>query len=241
MRGSAAREAFAGVRTASPDESFDQSDLSCCAYGRSCTLFSDNDLAATLDAERHLQPWLDDESVMVDRYDVRLLLHDTTQINKSMHRRPNSSQIDSSDDEAEINFERYRDLQPELRNPQSQPLPEPSVTEAGIPNALLRFCLCFGTLLTLSLCVAQSEAQPASAAYAAIPFVYDTPEAEAAQAAAPAESLPVLVNAVPDVAFVPSFAVPVSVQNHLPLTERMHKVRCHCLHILSSVVLTLFA
>ena len=90
----------------------------------------------------------------------------------------------------------------------------------------------------------QSEAQPSTAAFAAVPFMYDTPEAEDAQPAAPTESAPVL--AVPDVAFVPSFAVPVSIQDHLPKTERMHKVRCiafidspwrmhqvhcHCLHV----------
>ena len=68
--------------------------------------------------------------------------------------------------------------------------------------------------------------QPDSAAYAAIPFVYDTPEATAALPGAPSEPASVLANAVPDVAFLPSFAVPVSVQDHLPKTERMHKVRC---------------
>lgn len=78
--------------------------------------------------------------------------------------------------------------------------------------------------------MAQSEAQPSTAAFAAVPFVYDTPAAEEAQPAAPTESAPVLADAVPDVAFVPSFAVPVSIQGHLPKTERMHKVRCHCFH-----------
>lgn len=144
MRGSAPREAFAGVRTSAPDEA-DRSDLSCCAYGRACRLFDDSDLAATLDAEQHLQPWLDNESVMVDRYDVRLLLHDTAQIHKSLHRRSNPSQIDSSNGEAELDFERYRDLQPELEDPQTLPESEASLTEAGICGTLLQSCLSSGS------------------------------------------------------------------------------------------------
>ena len=230
MRGLAPREAFAGVRSSSPDEA-DLSDLSCCAYGRACRLFRDNDLAATLDAEQHLQPWLDNESVMVDRYDVRLLLHDTAQINKSLHRRSDPSQTGSLNVEAELDFERYRDLQPRLRD-QALPESEPSVPEAGLVHICAHCCRhasAWGAL-TLSLCVAPLEARPDAAAYAAIPFVYDTPEAEAALPIAPSQSAPVLANAVPDVAFGPSFAVPVSVQDHLPKTERMHKVRCHCLH-----------
>lgn len=226
MRGSASREAFAGVRNSSADEA-DQSDLSCCAYGRACRLFSDDDLAATLEAEQHLQPWLNNESVMVDRYDVRLLLHDAAQITKSVHRRSSPLQIGSSNDEAELEFERYRDLLPELRDPHTLPESEPSVPETGT-LVLLQSCRRSGSL-THSVCVAQSEAQPDAAGYAAIPFVYDTPEAEEAQPVAPA---PVPADAVPEVAFVPSFAVPLSVQDHLPKTERMHKVHCHCLHVL---------
>lgn len=127
MRDLAPRQAFAGVRTNSPEQSPYDSDLSCCAYGRGCTLFSDDGF----DAEQHLQPWLDDENCMVDRYDVRLLLHDTAQITKSVQRRPNSSQIDSSDNEAELDYERYRDLQLELRSPQ------PLVLRQNIPEACM--------------------------------------------------------------------------------------------------------
>ena len=123
MRDLAQRQAFAGVRTNSPEQSSYDSDLSCCAYGRGCMLFADNGF----DAEQHLQPWLNDEKCMVDRYDVRLLLHDSAQITKSLHRRASSSQIDGSDDEAELDYERYRDLQPELRDLQ------PPVFEHTIP------------------------------------------------------------------------------------------------------------
>lgn len=82
-----------------------------------------------------------------------------------------------------------------------------------------------------------SEAPSASAAYAAVPFVYDTSEAREAQALAPAASPAIVVDTVPDVAFVPNFAVPSSVQAHLPKFERMHKVHCPCLRKLCLVQL----
>ena len=137
MRGLAAKENFAGVRTSSP-ESLDNTDLSCCAYGRSCILFADNDLAASLDAEQHLQPWLDNESLMVDRYDVRLLLQDTAQISPSTQRRVSASQTANEHNiDEELDYERYRDLQPELRNPRPRSEPEPAVAEEGAYKALL--------------------------------------------------------------------------------------------------------
>lgn len=134
MRGLTAKESFAGVRTSSP-ELHDKTDLSCCAYGRSCILFADNDLAASLDAEEHLQPWLGDDTLMVDRYDVRLLLQDDAQISPSSHRSVNTSQTTNEDTiESELEYERYRDLQPELRNPRKQP--EPAVAEEGAYKAI---------------------------------------------------------------------------------------------------------
>lgn len=222
---SAPRQAFAGVRTQSPDQSLYDSDLSCCAYGRGCTLFLDNGHSA----EEHLQPWLNDKNCLVDRYDVRLLLHDSAQITKSLHRRANSSQIDSSDDEAGLDYERYRDLQPELGDPQAKP----SVPEAGRVKVHRGSLASELASLPMTRYVGlSSEAPPTSTAYAAVPFVYDTPEAEAAPALAPAKSPTVVVDAVPDIPFVPNFAVPSSVQDHLPKSERMHKVHCLCLHTL---------
>ena len=79
------RDAFAGVRDSAHER--EDSDLSCCVYGQSCTLFCDSDLAASLDTGRHLQAWLGDSTILVDRYDVRLLLHDGAQISKALHRR----------------------------------------------------------------------------------------------------------------------------------------------------------
>ncbi len=101
------REAFAGVQNT--EYNAVGSDLSCCAYGRACTIFADSDLAASLDSGRHLQSWLGDENVMVDRYDVRLLLHDSTQVSKASHRGAiPSSETDSLAEDLE--YERYRDM-----------------------------------------------------------------------------------------------------------------------------------
>ncbi len=104
------RDAFAGVRDSAHER--EDSDLSCCVYGQSCTLFCDSDLAASLDTGRHLQAWLGDSTVLVDRYDVRLLLHDGAQISKALHRRDLRGQ-EADTTQEDLEFERYRDLNPE--------------------------------------------------------------------------------------------------------------------------------
>jgi len=101
------RDAFAGVRDSGHER--EDSDLSCCVYGQSCTLFCDSDLAASLDTGRHLQAWLGDNTILVDRYDVRLLLHDGAQISKALHRRDLRAQ-EADTTQEDLEFERYRDL-----------------------------------------------------------------------------------------------------------------------------------
>ena len=101
------REGFAGVRSIHDRDAGDKSELACCAYGKSCTLFQDDVSAASLDTDQHLQAWLGDEQTMVDRYDVRLLLHDTRQTGRANTSAP--GQIESDEEEA-IEYERYRDL-----------------------------------------------------------------------------------------------------------------------------------
>ena len=105
-------DAFAGVRDSNVQT--DGSDLSCCVYGRSCTVFSDSDTAAALDSEQHLQPWLGDDTVMVDRYDVRLLWHDTMQLSRAARKRT----ADSSEQalEEELDYERYLDINQPARS-----------------------------------------------------------------------------------------------------------------------------
>ena len=61
------RDAFAGVTDSSRNG--DGCDLSCCVYGRGCTVFADTDLAASLEAGQHLQAWLGDTSVMDLEYE----------------------------------------------------------------------------------------------------------------------------------------------------------------------------
>ena len=133
------RNAFAGVTDTSYNGG-DDSELSCCAYGQSCTIFADSDLAASLDAGRHLQAWLGDQTVMVDRYDVRLLLHDSTQLHKPSYRR----EPDSSEEE-DIDFERYRDLNPDTDNRSVSPLqPAPESPPAGVDPCSCKVSMTFG-------------------------------------------------------------------------------------------------
>lgn len=70
------------------------------------------------------------------------------------------------------------------------------------------------------------DAEP-SEPYAAVPFVYEISDPDALQELTQ-KSIPQVpaAPAVPDIPFTPTFAVPASVQNHLPTTERMHKVCC---------------
>ena len=101
------RDAFAGVRDAGHE--YEDTDLTCCAYGRSCIIFDDSDLAASIDCERHLQAWLGNEDVLVDRYDVRLLLHDSTQLIRGPPRGGLPS-FDTDSLEEDLEYERYRDV-----------------------------------------------------------------------------------------------------------------------------------
>lgn len=79
--------------------------------------------------------------------------------------------------------------------------------------------------MVLCFAATASEEPINAGAYAAVPFTYDTAEAAAVQEAAPIEPLPApAVDAFLDVDFAPTFAVPASLQSHLPKTERMHKV-----------------
>lgn len=193
------RDAFAGVRDSGHKR--EDADLSCCVYGQSCTLFCDSDLAASLDTGRHLQAWLGDDTILVDRYDVRLLLHDGAQISKALHRRDLRAQ-EADTTQEDLEFERYRDLNPEPST-ESASSDDEQDTTGPEPEPELE----------------------SSAAYAAVPFLYSKSEAHAQpetdQALPPSRPA---APAVPDIAFTPTFAVPASVQEHLPETERMHKI-----------------
>ena len=133
------RDAFAGVRETSRDG--DDCDLSCCVYGRGCTVFADTDLAASLEAGQHLQAWLGDTNVMVDRYDVRLLLHDTTQISKASNRKGLHT-LETDGTHGDLEYERYRDLNSGSSSDGASPEKEPPAAGISIYQArLLEFVL----------------------------------------------------------------------------------------------------
>lgn len=114
------REAFAGVRSATPADDEAQQDLTCCAYGRSCAIFRDDAAAALFNTGQHLQSWLGSGNVTVDRYDVRLLLHDAGQLGTTGKHTASASE---TAEEEEIEIERYRDLYP-VQTPAASPEPE---------------------------------------------------------------------------------------------------------------------
>lgn len=97
--------------------------------GVACTLFDDENAALAIDAGKHLVPWFASEGVLVDRFDVRLLLDDPpSSVGRSKgsqrrHLSDGSSDADDDDDEGAelLDMERYADLdyskEHELENP----------------------------------------------------------------------------------------------------------------------------
>ncbi len=47
-----------------------------CVTGYACERFRNDELAQWLHTEKHLQPWMEDKELLVDRYDARLLVED---------------------------------------------------------------------------------------------------------------------------------------------------------------------
>lgn len=72
-------------------------------------LFDDDTLAAFINSTAALLPWNGDQSLLIDRYDVRHLLQDLSGIRK---RRPAPPLTDCT--EEELNHERFSDLQDAL-------------------------------------------------------------------------------------------------------------------------------
>lgn len=77
--------------------------------GYSCTIFSDDVLAAYLDTEESLLPWTGDPQLRIDRYDARHLLSDVSNIRKGQAE-VRRFQEENEDDE-ELDRERYFDLE----------------------------------------------------------------------------------------------------------------------------------
>lgn len=88
--------------------------ISLFVLGLSVNLYpGDSETAKAIHDERHMQPWPGDNSLLVDRWDVRLLLDDL---------RPFEEDVDPSKEEAgqelkaELDMERFRDLQEAQRH-----------------------------------------------------------------------------------------------------------------------------
>lgn len=109
----AGRGRFAGLDQPARGAAFDEAPA-LFVLGVACTLFRDDAAAATIEHGRHLLPWMGDTSFAVDRYDAVLLLEEIPQ--RPAGRAPQQRAAD-----AELDDERYRDLdyarEHELENP----------------------------------------------------------------------------------------------------------------------------
>lgn len=83
-----------------------QSSAPFALMGVHALLFDDDTLAAFINSPAALLPWNGDQTLLIDRYDVRHLLQDLSGIRK---RRPAPALLDATDEE--LNYERYRDLE----------------------------------------------------------------------------------------------------------------------------------
>lgn len=80
--------------------------------GRHALFFDDDSTAAFINSKEALMPWNGDQNLVLDRYDVRHLLQDLSALRK----RRSSSSSSSDVDDAELDLERYRDLQDPPQN-----------------------------------------------------------------------------------------------------------------------------
>lgn len=78
------------------------------ALGFECKIFHDDAAALAVEEEKHLIPWFGDTSLMVDRYDVRLLLDDRKLFRTNKKHTPTQEELD---EEATLDYERYYDLE----------------------------------------------------------------------------------------------------------------------------------
>ena len=83
-------------------------------FGYACNVYSDDEKAVYLNEERHLIPWMGDESLLIDRFDGRLLLEDLSPfISKSSAEQSDSTcalSYEEQEMERLCDEERYRSL-----------------------------------------------------------------------------------------------------------------------------------
>jgi hypothetical protein len=78
--------------------------------GYECKLFRDDETAAAVNGGRFLVPWMGDESLMIDRYDVRALLDDRKLFKKTKGKQRTITK-EELEEEAALDHERYFDLE----------------------------------------------------------------------------------------------------------------------------------
>mmetsp|Transcript_26673 Transcript_26673/g.68750 ORF Transcript_26673/g.68750 Transcript_26673/m.68750 type:complete len:166 (+) Transcript_26673:1376-1873(+) len=121
---------FAGFTTAK----FDEHQGSLEVLGLPCTVFKDEGTAQFIDQERHLLPWFGDETNLVDRYDVRLLLDDlSTCDNPSLPAAAHGAELEGQE-AADLHKERYADMDYAQEHQLAHPLGRP-VGDAGGDDA----------------------------------------------------------------------------------------------------------
>uniref|UniRef100_A0A1B6CH97 SURP motif domain-containing protein n=1 Tax=Clastoptera arizonana TaxID=38151 RepID=A0A1B6CH97_9HEMI len=91
----------------------DESDTELLIFGYSCKLFRDDAKALDIDQGKHLIPWMGDETLKIDRYDVRGALYDISKYEANILDSSISWDALSSEErkvELMCNEERYRAL-----------------------------------------------------------------------------------------------------------------------------------
>ncbi|GFT23482.1 hypothetical protein NPIL_195171 [Nephila pilipes] len=99
-------------------------------FGYSCKIFPDDEKAAFVDQGNHLIPWMGDESLMIDRYDVRGYLHDLKQYE------PKTDEYEDpfAEEEKFCDEERYRSLRSDMSEEQLYQEEELKRLRAAIAN-----------------------------------------------------------------------------------------------------------
>ncbi|KAK6934484.1 Suppressor of white apricot, N-terminal domain [Dillenia turbinata] len=182
--------------------------------GRHALFFDDDTNAAFVNSNDALVDW---NSLLIDRYDVRHLLHAPPPPRRRRH--ASSPPLSGQPDESELDYERYLDLPP--------PSDEQGITfiylffvAYGLDFAEVLFWLIFCGSVRLCYMISEESDNNAEAAndgaYHAVAFSYGNDDDSTDQKSAEAG----LVSS----GFHPTFPVPESLLHNLPPTEKIHQI-----------------
>jgi hypothetical protein len=104
--------------------------------GNRCDVLRDDQLAQWLHSEQHLQPWMGNDELLVDRYDVRLLVEDADQIKKLKAFALRAPADETEELRQKLDAERYRDL--DVAAGGMQKPEQPLSAETAVPHAAAR-------------------------------------------------------------------------------------------------------